>query len=1329
MRTHRAPDLRATEPVSSREKGWGGSRSAAQGAGSSKTSARTLARFFGAPSRGVTGERRAFVAGSPRSNATQRGFARTRILKWIGIAVLALILITGALLFWLLRTESGARFALARAVGAMEGKFSFERSSGYLVGPLTLVNVRYADPAAGVDARVGSIVVDVAPLEIVSRRVHVVGLDIANLDLALTTVPPKAQAEPPSAFSLVAPVDLFLDRLTLKEATIAQDGKPLFAADSLDLAGAWTRGGAVLKSLALRAPDGSVDLHGTISSAPGYPGDGETTFRWKTADREVSGTLKAKGDGRQTTLDFALGAPTPATVTATLTQSSDFPWTAKVTVPRFDPKKVQPDSTLTALALSLEGSGDKRHGTLTGEIGVNEHRVTLEPLRYALDGETIKIETLTLKTPEAAGTLHASGDVHLDTQPPSATLALDWDGVELPPDLAGQLLATHGKIDASGSAEQFHAAGALSIGPPGKLSDIALDLDGTPETITLKQLALKQPKGGLDARGTIKLKPALGWQLTTKAHQLDPGAFAAEWPGAIDFELATDGTMPDNGPDATVKLDKLGGTLRKRPVSGNADLRLKPGYIVDGTLALASGKSRIDVTGRGGGGETNATIKLAIASLADWLPDTSGNLDADFRVQGKWPKLAISGTAHGAGIATNAAQVGVLDLTANITELQPPQGTLTMRAQKVVAGGIAFETLDVDGGGNREKHQLTLTATGTPLALNVAMNGSGGDNGNWHGTLSALDVAVKDVPKLALEAPSQLAWNGKQFSATDICLAGGGPKLCVAGSGGSDGAMAARYRIEQLPLALIMKIASPDAPLRVEGVIGGSGDIRRDAAGAFNGQAALASDKGSVAYPDNASQPLIAYTHLAVDANLAPQTIHATVKASLDHDGKIDGEIGLNGPPHSAQALSGRLDATLNSLGFVELLTPEVANTKGRVEAHYTFAGTTAAPQLGGALSLKAFATEIPSAGLKLHDGEINVRASDSEHFAIDGTLKSGDGTLAIAGSGGIGKTAPASVTIKGDNFLAADIPAARVIVSPDIRIERSTENIDVGGSVTIPKANVDLGKLPGGGVNKASPDIVITDAEAPEAGKPLPVVVAVTVTLGDDVKLAGFGLDGAIGGNLAVNQRPGRMATGTGTLNVSGTYKAYGQDLKIESGRLLFAGTSLDNPGLDMRAVRTIIGTSGGEVLGDVVKAGLQVRGTALVPVLTVFSEPSMEQSEALSYLITGKPLSGLKSGEGDMLGSAARALGSASGDLLAKGIGARTGLDVGVSDSSALGGSAFTVGKYLSPKLYLSYGVGLFTPGEVVSLKYLFNKRWNFEAQNATTGNRAGVNYRWEK
>jgi translocation and assembly module TamB len=70
-----------------------------------------------------------------------------------------------------------------------------------------------------------------------------------------------------------------------------------------------------------------------------------------------------------------------------------------------------------------------------------------------------------------------------------------------------------------------------------------------------------------------------------------------------------------------------------------------------------------------------------------------------------------------------------------------------------------------------------------------------------------------------------------------------------------------------------------------------------------------------------------------------------------------------------------------------------------------------------------------------------------------------------------------------------------------------------------------------------------------------------------------------------------------------------------------------------------------------------------------------------------------------------------------------------VSAAPPTALGGSAFTVGKYLSPKVYLSYGVGLFTPGEVITLRYILSKRWELEVQNATTENRAGINYRIEK
>jgi translocation and assembly module TamB len=55
--------------------------------------------------------------------------------------------------------------------------------------------------------------------------------------------------------------------------------------------------------------------------------------------------------------------------------------------------------------------------------------------------------------------------------------------------------------------------------------------------------------------------------------------------------------------------------------------------------------------------------------------------------------------------------------------------------------------------------------------------------------------------------------------------------------------------------------------------------------------------------------------------------------------------------------------------------------------------------------------------------------------------------------------------------------------------------------------------------------------------------------------------------------------------------------------------------------------------------------------------------------------------------------------------------------------------VGKYLSPRLYLSYGVGLFEPGTVITLRYRLSHRWSFEAQNATDFSRASFNYRIEK
>ena len=76
------------------------------------------------------------------------------------------------------------------------------------------------------------------------------------------------------------------------------------------------------------------------------------------------------------------------------------------------------------------------------------------------------------------------------------------------------------------------------------------------------------------------------------------------------------------------------------------------------------------------------------------------------------------------------------------------------------------------------------------------------------------------------------------------------------------------------------------------------------------------------------------------------------------------------------------------------------------------------------------------------------------------------------------------------------------------------------------------------------------------------------------------------------------------------------------------------------------------------------------------------------------------------------------------------RIGLDeAGVSQSRALGSEVIGAGKYLSPRLYVGYGVSLVGSGQVLTLKYLLRKGFDIEIESSTVENRASVNWRKEK
>jgi translocation and assembly module TamB len=1250
---------------------------------------------------------------------------RHRWLRWLGAALLALLLLTGLLLGWLLGSGSGLRFALARASGITHGALTVQNAQGRLVGPLDLRGVRYRD-GQGIDVKLASAHLDVRFWPLLRKRLHVLDLQADGIEVSLPPSQPDT-AESASGFNLKPPIELLLDRVHIGTVTIRQGGQPLFASTRLDLAGAWTAKGITLRQLQLVAPDGHAELDGQLAVGGDYRGHGTAGFAWKIGDTGYAGDLKANSDGQRAQLDFNLARPAVAHLQLNLQQGGNYAWTGRLDAPRFDPQPLIGESSLHAVAVSLQGRGDRHGGSVDGNLGLNDYTLALQPLRARLsdDLKTLTLEQLGLSSPQIKGSVKASGVVQLGAQPVSGNLDIAWQDLQLPAELTGQALASQGSLKASGSAEKFHAEGDVDVGPPGKLARLALNLDGTPQQIVLHALDLKQPQGGLQAKGTLTLQPALAWQLDARADKLDPGQLLAGWDGALNFDIATAGQLPKAGPDATLEIRRLDGTLRQRAVKGAGKLHLDADQVIDGKLELASGGSTIHLLARPGS-RNDIDLKLAIASLGDWLPAAGGRLDGQFNIKGKQPKLSVNGSLNGRALSYQQQRADTLRLIAGIPDIGHPAGKLELHSGGVNLSGLAFQHVDLLAEGSQADHKLTLDVRGTQLSAGLALHGAL-KGAAWNGTLSTLDLQPQGLPSWHLQKSVQLGYNDGAMSLSELCLSAGEPLLCASAKQDKGGTLDASYRLRALPLALLMNAAGLNSmPVRTDGELQGDGSIRRSAAGALSGHASISSAQGSVTYTDHPEAPLLSYRNLALSAQLSPASQRIHLAIGLDNGGSVNGQLGIGG---AQQALDGQVSMHLGNLAFIELFTAEVASVKGSLNGDFRLGGTLAQPAVTGQAAIDGFAAEVPSAGLKLDKGRLTLRTADAKQFQIDGSVQSGAGSMAIDGSAGLGATASTAITLKASQFTAADIPAAKVVVSSNLLIKQSEQGLNVGGEVTLDNANVNLDKLPGAGTTAASPDVVVMDEKQQEAAQSqLPITAAVTMKLGHQTHLIGMGLDGRLGGQLVVSERPGRSTTGQGQIDVSGNYKAYGQNLAIERGQLLFASTPIDNPGLNIRAVRKI---NPNATIDEGQKVGLYISGTAQRPVLTVFSDPVMEQSDALSYLITGKPLSEVKGGEGSMVSSAAQALGSAGGDLLAKSIGSKIGVDdIGVSSNEALGGSsAFTVGKYLSPRLYLSYGVGLFEPGEVVTLRYLISHRWNFEAQSATEFSRASFNYRFER
>lgn len=412
-----------------------------------------------------------------------------------------------------------------------------------------------------------------------------------------------------------------------------------------------------------------------------------------------------------------------------------------------------------------------------------------------------------------------------------------------------------------------------------------------------------------------------------------------------------------------------------------------------------------------------------------------------------------------------------------------------------------------------------------------------------------------------------------------------------------------------------------------------------------------------------------------------------------------------------------RLDLTakLREKGVLTSVFPGlVQESRGQLEADLHAAGSWEQPEFSGRLQLNQAGAYLHAAGIHLRDLELTAHLQGDEVILDRFGVRSGKGQL--EGDGRLTlrnwKLAGYSGTLRGENFLAVNLPELQLHLSPDLAFSGDTRKLKVRGELTVPEMLVQGRQTPS--PVRPSADVVVVDAAAPTVGElPLELDAVIQVSLGERVLIKVSGVDARLGGKATLTMSSLSNITSQGEIKVvQGTYAAYGVKLNITRGSLLFAGGPVDRPTLDLLALRTV---------GDT-KAGIQISGTPRRPQVKLYSEPALPDTDILAYMVLGRPL--------DQQGGQTDLLMLAAGGLLSKGDSAvlqdklKNTLGLDVIDVQAGGGdvagSMITIGKYLTPDLFISFGQSLFTNTSQARLRYTISRRWELES---VVGEESGV------
>ncbi|MDA2918439.1 translocation/assembly module TamB [Desulfobacterota bacterium AH_259_B03_O07] len=339
-------------------------------------------------------------------------------------------------------------------------------------------------------------------------------------------------------------------------------------------------------------------------------------------------------------------------------------------------------------------------------------------------------------------------------------------------------------------------------------------------------------------------------------------------------------------------------------------------------------------------------------------------------------------------------------------------------------------------------------------------------------------------------------------------------------------------------------------------------------------------------------------------------------------------------------------------------------------------------------------------------NGQVKLVDVNLRLHSLRNELKIESGLLEFQGQNGFLKLV--IITDDGDGTFDGDIDLStlsfnlngkmnRFLIKPkgvsarldgSLKVKGNDGKISINGDIKVPRTRINIPEEP----PKKLPDIKFVDEEEKEK-----IVIEDTKktdffveNIAIDLKasmprnawIRGKGANIEVEGDFDIEKGYGEELRLFGTVKtIRGTYKVLGKVFFIEKGTVSFRGMPEINPLLDLQALHKVSN----------VKVFINISGTAKKPKLIFSSDPPMQETDIISYIVFGTSSDKIGADERNSLQSTAAGLaGGIAAQKLQSLVGENISPDV-LRMGTGEQGTEFEVGKYLTDDLYVSYNRGI--------------------------------------